>query len=938
MKAEAESIIRFALEELQRSGVPDPQVALIVTLAVQVAEVSQRTLPAFDSLLAESGVSSVPGSKPQISNSSINLPLIFDEDWDPEEILDLILDSEARGVEAGWITETTSTGPMARLISISMLAGTTPIPDTPHIWSPCGGFARAELKLASELRRLGHSPRVTIWDVNQRALVLAELCAFILDIPVVAELRNALTSIELVREVEADYAIADAPMGMAWSAISDLVTAEEAAGGYPWGLPSKMDATWLFAQVLAQGLGLAGRAICVTSEGPLFSEPAAEIRQRLLDTDVLDAVVLLPPGTASNTTIERSMLAFSKQKLKNRIHKVTLINARELFAPTSKGSQARRTFTPEGLDEIAKALSDPRPTRLSRTVEIEDLQQIGVSLSFPRLTSTDGQLASLRFRLKRGTDVYSWIAQKYGSDFKYEAALSERILNDLRGLEFFRTRRTLSTSRRTRPLIASVASLRIAQSRGAKNELSILEFGVANDGPWLVLGPRGASVSADAPSSGFPKFEGVGHDSRWTCAIQLTPDTDPSFAEVSLNRWFEEAADGGSLIGRTSWLGPKGSLRMLDDIHLPIMNLAGQVSILEAVSRLVAVQNQAQLDLAGVWSQEVSASDIRVRADAYLGNEDLSQRLQNWPNPVASAAWIVEAAKSDTAELETALNRFWEAVAGFHSTVLLSAIQRIPDLEEPVLHDIRSGVGGNGHLSFGEASIGLFAMMANTCAARIRSHIEVNKNGGGARPGGNEGASFESVPVELSQVSAAFGGLSIHLIEQLVSKEVVEVFERIRPLRTPGHHGGRESRSDHESRVRQMYSLIADWDRRTRQVWLNFQLVRGGASSRLEDLYDQQVELIVGNSYPFLKVQVPILDALIAGRVYMYSRDSQDAMPLRAALFEFHEWPDESKFACYYYNRSGTNGLDLKSFVFSGEAPGPAHSSAISDTIHWLEG
>jgi hypothetical protein len=173
---------------------------------------------------------------------------------------------------------------------------------------------------------------------------------------------------------------------------------------------------------------------------------------------------------------------------------------------------------------------------------------------------------------------------------------------------------------------------------------------------------------------------------------------------------------------------------------------------------------------------------------------------------------------------------------------------------------------------------------------------------------------------------------------RLVSRDLARVFEKLRPLRLPGAHGGAETRNQLKARVGEMYDLIREWDGITRRIWSEFVLVRGAASERFDDHYLQEVELIIGNDYPFARIKVSTHDAMKSGSLYMFCPSESDFMEIRAPLFEFMEVPDESKSACYYFNRLRGQDLDLKSFVYPGELSGDHVAPMIGKTVHWLLG
>jgi len=376
-------------------------------------------------------------------------------------------------------------------------------------------------------------------------------------------------------------------------------------------------------------------------------------------------------------------------------------------------------------------------------------------------------------------------------------------------------------------------------------------------------------------------------------------------------------------------------MRALDEIVVPIPSIQDQSKILTALDKLDLVHTQRLTDVESVWSDHQSTHELMSRINAYVGDEDLVNRLRRWPNPIASAAWMVETAEARPESQEKALVRFWEAVSGFHATLLLSAIQRIPDLETGTLAAIRDGIAQAKSLDLAEASLGAFSLISSTCAHQIRTRIhQVSSGRNDERPTGDEVKTNQ----DLDQIVSAFGGLSLDLLQQLISRDVARLFDEVRPFRTTGAHGGLESPDQLSYRVSKMRELILQWDGLTRRVWSNYVLVRGGILERLDDHYLQEVEFVVGNDYPFLRDRVPTFDAMKSGYLYMYSLGSSDFMELRAPLFEFVEVPEDAKIACYYFNRLRGQDLDLKSFVYPRELQGPGIAPRIGRTVQWLLG
>ena len=213
--------------------------------------------------------------------------------------------------------------------------------------------------------------------------------------------------------------------------------------------------------------------------------------------------------------------------------------------------------------------------------------------------------------------------------------------------------------------------------------------------------------------------------------------------------------------------------------------------------------------------------------------------------------------------------------------------------------------------------MGCYSVITTTTAKMIRLNLP-------RADGGNDASEVkdELAKATQAQIKRAFGGLSFRHINTLVSKDLANLFERLRPLRTAGVHGGLETKAQLQKRTDKMNDLINEWDALTRSLWLETLLVRGGSSDRFEDHWKQEVEVAIGNYYPFAKRKVRVLDAMKSGSVCLYVKSAEDFMELAAPLFHFKEVPDYNKLACYFFNRMSANELALKSLVYPSPVEG----------------
>lgn len=122
------------------------------------------------------------------------------------------------------------------------------------------------------------------------------------------------------------------------------------------GFTNKQSADWAWIQhMLASAKDDSGRVGVVIDNGCLFRGGKEKaIRQKILDNDLLDCVILLPEKLFYNTGAPGAILIFRKQKSEERKGKVLFINASEQFG---KHPHVRKLniLAPENITAIAEA-------------------------------------------------------------------------------------------------------------------------------------------------------------------------------------------------------------------------------------------------------------------------------------------------------------------------------------------------------------------------------------------------------------------------------------------------------------------------------------------------------------------------------------------------------------------------------------------------------
>lgn len=180
-----------------------------------------------------------------------------------------------------------------------------------------------------------------------------------------------------------DYVLSNPPFGGDWSVEEKSVREQAKTPGsrFSHGLPSKSDGQMLFLAHCASKLspasqgGHGGRAAVVSNASPLFSSDTGpnSIRQWLFDSDLIDAIIALPPQMFYGTGIATYVWILDTSKEQHRKGKIQLIDATNLWEPMKKGlGDKRREITDDHRATVVKAYEAFEDSAISRILEPAD--------------------------------------------------------------------------------------------------------------------------------------------------------------------------------------------------------------------------------------------------------------------------------------------------------------------------------------------------------------------------------------------------------------------------------------------------------------------------------------------------------------------------------------------------------------------------------------
>lgn len=165
-----------------------------------------------------------------------------------------------------------------------------------------------------------------------------------------------------------DFCMSNPPYGFDWKASKEAVEKEALAAGsrFSHGLPSIGDGQMLFLCHLAHKMRPehegGGRAGIVLNGSPLFNGAAesgpSKIRQWLLESDLVEAIIALPTNMFFNTGIATYIWILDNTKRPERRGKVQLIDATSFWTKMRKNLGAKSREVDAGARDRILALYD----------------------------------------------------------------------------------------------------------------------------------------------------------------------------------------------------------------------------------------------------------------------------------------------------------------------------------------------------------------------------------------------------------------------------------------------------------------------------------------------------------------------------------------------------------------------------------------------------
>jgi len=180
-----------------------------------------------------------------------------------------------------------------------------------------------------------------------------------------------------------DYVYMDIPKGL----VANHDFTHDPFDRFLYGIPSQRNSDLAFISHALASLNRKGRAVLVVANGTLFKGGAnVSIRNNMIASDVLEAVISLPARLYKNTAIPVNLMIFNKDKYAERRNKVFFINALECF---TEGRGTERYISEEDINKIVRTVQSGREVEeFSKFVNIDKIKD-GILLPSRYLTQSE---------------------------------------------------------------------------------------------------------------------------------------------------------------------------------------------------------------------------------------------------------------------------------------------------------------------------------------------------------------------------------------------------------------------------------------------------------------------------------------------------------------------------------------------------------------------
>ena len=340
-------------------------------------------------------------------------------------------------------------------------------------------------------------------------------------------------------------------------------------------------------------------------------------------------------------------------------------------------------------------------------------------------------------------------------------------------------------------------------------------------------------------------------------------------------------------------------------VQIPLPPLSIQSAVIESETRLRDLGTDIENLRKQLWDRPVQVEKIRKAIERVNREETFEEWLKILPFPLASILWNYHTAGHDAKEQFGLLLKFFEGLAEFHATILLSAARR----DAGLWTEVRSYLAKERE-RIETSTFGTWVELSAFISKPLRElWNDLGKGEAGVDQPGR------------ARCEAALGSSRREVVEVFLSKQLLGVLRSANQFRNDygGHYGvlGEETAAN---LLVQLRSFLSEIRSIFGQVWESYQLLLPTNRSEWTGQYHEVVvNVLHGPNTPFLKQTRKFSEPLKRDTLYILDKDRTNAVEL-LPLVKISSAPKDVANACYFYNRTQPDGVRYVSYHFEKEA------------------
>ncbi len=162
---------------------------------------------------------------------------------------------------------------------------------------------------------------------------------------------------------------------------------------FRYGIPPKNSGDFAFLQYMIACLKNSGKGVMVSSEGILFrSGPDARIRKNIVQSDIIEAIILLPPGLFLNTGIPTIITVINMDKPEERRGLILFISADREYEEIKR----QKILNDDNIKKVVDAYRNYKDIeKFCRVVSLEEIKDNDYSLNFSLYVDTEPEIETV---------------------------------------------------------------------------------------------------------------------------------------------------------------------------------------------------------------------------------------------------------------------------------------------------------------------------------------------------------------------------------------------------------------------------------------------------------------------------------------------------------------------------------------------------------------